>query len=72
MTTCYRTPAPIFAHADYMADIIGHAATADEAVAVYTAYYAGTGAPAVVGAVKITPDRRGNGPVDGWAPLFTH
>lgn len=66
----YPSPAPVFADANYMAEIIGHAATAAEAVALYTAYYAGTGASAVTKALKACPDRKGDGPVDGWVPEF--
>jgi hypothetical protein len=66
--TSYPVPAPIYADGDYMADIIGYAKTADEAMARYVDYFAGTGTT-VTGARKITPERRGEGPVDGWAPI---
>lgn len=65
----YPSPAPVFADADYQADIIGQARTAAEAVAIYAAYYEGTG-QVVAKALKACPDRRGEGPVDGWAPEF--
>jgi hypothetical protein len=67
----YPTAAPVYADADHMAGIIGHARTADEAMAIYAEHFAGTGAKAVQ-AVKVCPERRGasggSGPVDGWAP----
>lgn len=63
----YPVPAPVFADADYQADVIGQATTADEAMAIYAAYFEGTGARPVK-AIKACPDRRGEGPVDGWVP----
>lgn len=63
----YPTPAPVFADADHGADIIGQARTATEAMAIYADHFAGTGAK-VVKAVKACPERRGEGPVDGWVP----
>ena len=63
----YPSAAPVFADADHMADVIGQAATAAEALAIYAAHYEGTGARAVK-ALKACPDRRGEGPVDGWVP----
>ena len=65
MTDSYPTPAPVFADADYQADIIGQAKTSEEALAIYRAYFDGV---TIVRAVKTCPDRRGKGPVDGWVP----
>jgi len=67
----YASAAPVFADADYMADIIGQAKTAEEALAIYTRHFDGTGARAIK-AIKICPDRRGEGPVDGWAPELAY
>lgn len=66
----YPSPAPVFADADYQAEIIGQATTAAEAVAIYATYYAGTGSAPVTKALKACPDRKGEGPVDGWVPEF--
>jgi len=66
----YPTEAPVFADAGLMADIIGRARTAGEAMAHYTRYYAGTGAIATR-ALKACPDRGKAGPVDGWVPEFS-
>jgi hypothetical protein len=66
----YVVPAPVFADADHMAYIIGQAKTAAEAVAIYEAYYAGTGETRRIIAVKACPDRGKEGPVDGWVPEF--
>jgi len=66
----YAAPAPVFADAEYMADIIGYARTAVEAVAIYRAYNEGTGETREARAVKTSRDRRNEGPVDGWAPEF--
>lgn len=67
--TSYPTAAPIFADADYMAEIIGTARTADEALARYRDYFDGTGAT-VTAVRKVQPERHGEGPVDGWAPVL--
>lgn len=64
----YPVSAPVFADAEADAETIGYALTAAQALALYVAYYAGGDLPAR--AVKVTPDRRGFGPVDGWAPQF--
>lgn len=66
----YPVAAPVFADADYQADIIGQARTAAEAVAIYSAYYEGTGETPPIKARKACPDRHGEGPVDGWVPEF--
>ncbi|MFI5020766.1 MAG: hypothetical protein ACHQRJ_03795 [Alphaproteobacteria bacterium] len=63
----YPCAAPVFADADHGAEIIGQARTAAEAMAVYAAHFTGTGAQAVR-AIKACPERRGQGPVDGWVP----
>lgn len=70
ITTAYPVAAPVFADADAMADIIGHAATAAEANAIYARHFEGTGEDRKAKAVKACPDRRGEGPVDGWVPTF--
>ena len=66
----YPTAAPVFADAEHMAEVIGETRTAAEAVALYTAYYAGTGAGTVTKARTACPDRGSEGPVDGWVPEF--
>lgn len=58
---------PVFADLNHQADVIGQAATASEAMAIYAKHFAGTGAVPVK-AVRVVRDRRGEGPVDGWAP----
>lgn len=63
----YPLAAPVFADGDHQADIIGQATTAAEAMAIYAKHFAGTGAKPVK-ALKACPDRRGEGPVDGWVP----
>lgn len=63
----YTTAAPIFADADYNADMIGEAKTEAEAVAAYVAHFVGTGSLPVTGARKIVMDP---GSRDGWAPVF--
>lgn len=63
----YPTAAPVFADADHQAAIIGQARTAEEAMAIYTNQFAGSGLKPIK-AVKACPDRRGEGPVDGWVP----
>jgi hypothetical protein len=52
----YPTAAPIFADADYMAEIIGEAQTADEAKARYAAFYADSGV-VITAAMKAQPER---------------
>lgn len=66
----YPVAAPVFADADHMADIIGYARTAAEAHAIYARYYAGTGEEREIRVAKACPERRGEGPVDGWVPEF--
>jgi hypothetical protein len=68
----YPAPAPVFADpepAEHPTDaaILGQAATAAEAMALYATHFARTGVKAVK-ARKVCPDLRGQGPVDGWAP----
>ena len=69
-TTTYPIAAPVFADDEPNADILGYAADADEAMALYREFYFDTGTDAVM-AVKACPDRRGEGPVDGWVPKLT-
>lgn len=66
----YPTLAPVFENAESQAYIIGYAKTAVEAVALYTAHYAGTGSAPVTKALKECPERKGEGRVDGWVPEF--
>lgn len=66
----YPATAPVFASADYNADIIGFARGGAGAMAHYRRFYAGTGSAPVIGVQKVTPERPGEGPVDGWAPIF--
>src|SRR5258708_27592414 len=63
----YPVAAPVFEGDGYSAEIIGRATTAVGAMRIYRRYYAGTGTKPVR-ALKAAPERRGQGPVDGWVP----
>ena len=69
-TESYQSPAPVFAGEDAPYDVIGQAQTAAKAMAIYANYFAGPGNSLPARAVKAVPDVRGEGPVDGWVPLF--
>jgi len=67
--TAYPTAAAVFADIENQAEIIGHAATATEALVLLRHYYDNTSSyPS--GVKKVCPERHGEGSVDGWAPLF--
>lgn len=68
--TAYPTAAAVFADIENQAEIIGHAASATEALILLRHYYARTGSYPV-GVEKVCPERRGEGSIDGWAPLFS-
>ena len=64
------TAAAVFADIENQAEIIGHAASATEALVLLRHYYDNTGSYPV-GVEKVCPERRGEGSIDGWAPLFS-
>jgi len=65
----YAVAAPVFEDDGPLAIVLGHAKTAQEALTIYAKHFSGTGAVATK-AVKATPDRRNEGPVDGWVPVL--
>lgn len=67
MTNQYPVAAPVFADADYAANVIGFAKTEAEAVGIYRRYYSTTNVGPVMGAHKINANP---GNVDGWAPVL--
>ena len=70
MDSDYPCPAPVFADQGSNALIIGYAATSTSAMAIFRDYFSGTGA-FPTHAIMVAPERRGEGPVPGWAPLLT-
>lgn len=71
LTDRYHRAAPVFSDADHEADIIGYALTRRGATRHYRRFYGCAGFEPPVGAVKACPERRGQGPVDGWEPVFS-